>query len=301
MNIYDAVTERIVNQLEQGVIPWRKEWKSTGPSSLPFNKISEKPYRGINVLLLLCSGFNDPRWLTYKQAQGIGAQVRKGEKGTPIVFWSKFIGTKTDSKTGDSEERMIPFARQYTVFNIEQCDGITADLPIDSPAFEPIPAAQKISDDYLQRAHVELRHGGDRAFYHPRLDYIQMPIPGSFVSPEAYYSTLFHEAGHSTGHSSRLDRDFKGGTTFGDCDYSKEELVAEFTAAFLCGEVGLSNERLELNHAAYIQGWMRALKNDKKMLISAAQKAQRAADLVLDRSYAAASETVPEQAVEVAA
>lgn len=301
MNIYDAVTERIVNQLEQGVIPWRKEWKSTGPSSLPFNKISEKPYRGINVLLLLCSGFNDPRWLTYKQAQGIGAQVRKGEKGTPIVFWSKFVGTKTDSKTGDSEERMIPFARQYTVFNIEQCDGITADLPIDAPIFEPIPAAQGIADDYLKRASIELRHGGDRAFYHPRLDYIQMPIPGSFVTPEAYYSTLFHEAGHSTGHASRLDRDFKGGTTFGDCDYSKEELVAEFTAAFLCGEIGLSNERLELNHAAYIQGWMRALKNDKKMLISAAQKAQRAADLVLNRSYAVASETVPEQATEVAA
>lgn len=297
INLYETVTERILAQLEKGLIPWRKEWKASGPSSLPFNYQSERPYRGINVLLLLCSGYSDPRWLTYKQAQSIGAQVRKGEKGTPIVFWSMFAGQKTNTKTGDAEERMIPFARQYTVFNIDQCTGIPADLPIENPAtFEPIPAAQRIADEYLTRAAIELRHGGDRAYYHPRLDFIQMPIPAAFVTPESYYSTLFHEAGHSTGHASRLDRDFKGGTTFGDCDYSKEELVAEFTAAFLCGEVGLSNERVELNHVAYIQGWMKALKNDKKMLMSAAQKAQRAADLVMNRSMAQAAESQPEQA-----
>lgn len=291
MNIYETVNDRIISQLEQGLIPWRKEWKVTGFSGMPSNFQTKKPYRGINILLLGCAPFSDSRWMTYKQAQAIGAQVRKGEKGTPIVFWSTFEREQRNESTGTVDDKKIPFLRQYTVFNAEQIDGIPIELPFDETPFEPIPAAQAIVDSYLSRASIELRHGGDRAFYSPRLDYLQMPKQTAFESPDAYYSTLFHECGHSTGHRTRLDRKFEAGDTFGSVEYSKEELVAEFTAAYLCAQVGISNERLELNHAAYIQGWLRALKNDKTMLLSAAQKAQRAADLIADRTFDATEKT----------
>jgi antirestriction protein ArdC len=286
MNIYESVTNRILGQLEAGIIPWRKEWKSTGAGALPSNFTTEKPYRGVNVWLLMGAPYGDNRWLTYKQAQSIGAQVRRGEKGTPIVFWSTFEGERENAK-GETVESRIPFARTYTVFNVEQCDGITAELPLDRPAFEPIPAAQALADSYLTREYIALKHGGNRAFYSVMLDYVQMPHAADFSSPDAYYSTLFHEMGHSTGHASRLDRGFEKGAVFGSADYSKEELIAEFTAAFLCAETGISNAQVETNQAAYIQGWMRALKNEKTLLIAAAQRAQRAADRVLDRAQVA--------------
>lgn len=283
MNVYEQVTDRILAQLEQGIIPWRKEWKVTGHSNLPSNYMTAKPYRGINILLLLSSAFDDCRFLTYKQAQGIGAQVRKGEKGTPIVFWSTFDAIE-ENKSGESIDKKIPFLRTYTVFHVSQCDGIPVELPFDAPTFEPIPAAQALTAGYLQRETIALKHGGDRAFYHPAIDYIQMPSPASFSTPDAYHSTLFHECAHSTGHASRLDRKFFG-EKFGSETYSKEELVAEFAAAYLCAESGISNALVETNHAAYIQSWMKALKNDKKMLIAAAQKAQHAADRIANRSH----------------
>lgn len=249
----------------------------SGQSHIPANYTTQKPYRGINILLLMAAGFDDCRFLTYKQAQEIGAQVRKGEKGTPIAFWSTFEGK--DKKTG--EEKDVPFLRTYTVFHVSQCDGIPAELPFDAPIFEPIPAAQSMLDGYLDRESIPLRHGGDRAFY-SHLDYIQMPARESFNSPDGYYSTLFHECAHSTGAKNRLDR--QKGKQFGDESYSREELVAEFTAAYLCAETGISNALVEANHAAYIQSWLRALKNDKTMLIHAAQKAQHAADRIAHRA-----------------
>lgn len=285
MTIYESVTERILEQLGKGVIPWRKEWKYSGPVGLPYNRLSGKPYRGINVLLLLSAGFTDARWLTYKQAQELGGNVRRGEKGTRIVFWNLFSKVeKADS--GELTEEKIPFMREYTVFNWEQVDGLTAELPFTDADFEPIPAAQSLTDEYLTRAGIELRHGGGQAYYSPRLDYIQMPDKVSFYSMDAYYATLFHESGHSTGHKTRLARDLENGGGFGSADYSKEELVAEFTAAFLCAQTGISNERLEVNQAAYIQSWMKAFKNDPKMLVSAAQKAQRAADFIQNKTFA---------------
>ena len=285
-NIYETVTERIISQLESGVIPWRKEWKVSGASALPVNFQTKKPYRGINVLLLLSTAYGDSRWLTYKQAQSIGAQVRKGERGTSIVFWSTF---ERELKESGEAER-IPFARGYTVFNVAQCDGIPQALPFDTPEFEPIPAAQSMADGYFSREHLELKHGGGSAFYHPALDYIQMPPRESFSTPDAYYSTLFHEMGHSTGHKSRLNRERETGRKFGDENYAKEELTAELTAAFCCAHTGISNALVESNHAAYIQSWLRALKNDKTLVVSAAQRAQRAADLIANISPAAAAE-----------
>jgi antirestriction protein ArdC len=282
-NVYETVTARIVAQLEAGVIPWRKEWKVTGASGFPANFQTKKPYRGINTLLLLSAVYSDSRWLTYKQAQAIGAQVRKGEHGTQIVFWSTFERDSAESE----ESTRVPFMRTYTVFNVAQCDGIPVELPFDVPAFEPIPAAQALADGYFTREHLNLKHGGDRAFYHPALDYIQMPEPGMFNSPDAYYSTLFHEMGHSTGHTSRLDRARESGRKFGDENYAKEELTAELTAAFLCAQTGISNELVEANHAAYIQSWLRALQNDKTLIVSAAQRAQRASDRILNVNPAA--------------
>lgn len=279
MSVYEQVTARIIAQLEAGIIPWRKEWKTRGGSHIPVNFATKKPYRGINVLLLMAAGFDSSEFLTYKQAQQIGAQVRKGEKGTGIVFWSTF----EDESSEDA--RRVPFMRAYTVFHVSQCDGIPQELPFDAPPFEPIPAAQSLVDEYLTREHLELKHGGERAFYSINLDYVQMPPRESFTSPDGYYSTLFHECGHSTGAKSRLAREF--GEKFGNELYSREELVAEFTAAYLCAETGISNALVEANHAAYIQSWLKALKNDKGMLVTAAQKAQRAADCIANRSQVA--------------
>ena len=281
MNVYETVTSRIIESLDAGIIPWRKEWQA-GAGSLPVNYLTKKTYRGINVFVLLCSEFSSNAWLTYKQAQTLGFQVRKGSKGMPVVFW-KFDKRK-DAVTGEDER--IAFARQYTVFNIEQCDGVPDSLPFDAPTFEPIGEAENLVSRFLSLEKAPaLKHAGGRAFYSPTFDSVTMPARESFTSPEAYYSTLYHELGHATGHETRLDR-FRnvGQFDFGSESYSKEELIAEFTAAFLCAETGIVNESVLTNHAAYVQGWLRSLKNDKALAMQAAQCAQRAADLILCRA-----------------
>jgi antirestriction protein ArdC len=176
--------------------------------------------------------------------------------------------------------------RQYTVFNICQCDNIPQNLPFELPPFTPIEAAELAAKKYLESGNAPtLTHEGDRAFYRPSNDSVTMPHPSTFFSPESYYSTLFHELGHSTMHETRCDRKDAVPKHFGDHNYSKEELVAEFTAAFMCAETGISNEGLETNQAAYIQNWLSQLRNDKKLVVSAAQKAQKAADFMLGRSF----------------
>jgi antirestriction protein ArdC len=277
-SVYDVVTERIIATLESGVIPWRKDWKvsaSTGGGAMPFNMLTGKPYRGINVLTLLCSGYAGNGWVTYKQALEMGYQVRKGEKSSPVVFWKFFP---------KSEDRP-PFARYYSVFNIAQLDGVPDALPFTPEPFDGIASAQAVADAYMVSAsHPELAHGGPSAYYSPAHDRVQMPAPQSFNSPEGYYCTLFHEFIHSTGIGARLNRDeMKGVHKFGDCDYSKEELTAEFGAAFLCAESGVTNDQILTNSAAYIQGWVSKLKSDKTLLMRAASLAQRASDYVLAR------------------
>jgi antirestriction protein ArdC len=299
---------RIIGALEAGVIPWRKEWDAAASDRLPVNAHSGKPYRGINVLTLwseqVAKGYTSHKWLTYKQAQEMGGNVRKGERSTPVVFW------KFDRKANkDGELESFAFARYYNVFNVAQCDG----LPVDAPAvpadrvFTPVESAEIIAARYLDSANApRLRHGGARAFYTRQLDYVQMPERETFRSSEGYYSTLFHELAHSTGHSSRLDR-FRDGaesSAFGSEDYSKEELTAEMAAAFLCAESEILNEATFNNSVAYIQGWLKALKNDKGMVVSAAQRAQRASDYIMDRKpYAesASEETAAAPAAEMAA
>lgn len=279
-NVYEAITDKIVKQLEAGIIPWRKGWKSTS-SGLPLNYITRKPYRGINILTLFMTRFESNQWMTYKQAQSIGANVRRGEHGEQIVFW------KFDKKlNADGEEQRWAMARTYTVFNVEQIDGLPVALPFDAVPFDPIVSADAIVQTYMGCGnHPTLAHGGNSAYYRPSQDHVQMPPQTSFLSEREYYSTLFHEFAHSTGHKSRLDRSHTGG--FGTEDYSKEELIAEFAACFLCADAGISNDDLITNSTAYIQGWLKVLKNDTKLAMSAAQAAQRAVDIVQCRTFGA--------------
>jgi len=252
---------------------------------MPKNLVSKKEYRGINIFLLGCQEYSSPYWLTFKQAADKGGHVRKGEKSTPVVFW-KWIDRK-DVDGADTEESngngKVPLLRYYSVFNVEQVDGIIAPPSPESITnqFSPIQIAQEIIAGMPLRP--EVKHGGNQPAYSPMLDYVRMPEPSSFLSPEEYYATAYHELVHSTGHSSRVGR--KGilePSYFGSHEYSKEELVAEMGAAFLCGVAGIGHRTIE-NSAAYIRGWLKSLKNDKKMLVMAAAQAQKAADYILNQ------------------
>jgi antirestriction protein ArdC len=281
---YAVVTERIIEALEQGIVPWHQPWRSPtglGPRSLA----SGKPYRGINVWTLAVTaqlrGYTSPYWLTFKQAKERGGSVRKGEKGTQIVLW-KPVKKTFENENGEKENGGYLLLRYFTVFNSEQCDGIEVPTSETEPVREhaPIEEAQLISDRFIGVLNgPQLQHGGGRAFYMPALDRVQMPLPEQFESAEHYYGTLFHELAHSTGHDSRLKREGIGSSVFGSPDYSKEELVAEMAAAFLCGDAGID---VNVPHrAGYIASWLKALKDDRKLLVHAAAAAQKAADCVL--------------------
>lgn len=291
MSVYESVTNRIIESLEAGVIPWKREWKTSGKTSgLPYNLVSGKPYRGVNILTLFCSPYQSRGWATYKQAQELGYQVRKGEKATPIVFW-KFPSKAEKLANPDA----APFARLYSVFNVEQLDGVPAALPLtDAVTFDPIEECERVTNAFMSSvSHPELKHRGSQPCFIQRLDLVEMPVRESFHSAGGYYATLFHEFAHSTGIEARLNRpEFAKGSTFGDENYSREELVAEFASAFLCAETGCSNEERLNNSVAYIQGWIKVLKNDKSIAVEAAQKAQRAADFILLRSFADVKEEV---------
>lgn len=312
--VYERVTDRIVAMLEQGVAPWQKPW-TTGaagagyvdgaPAWFPRNAVSRKPYRGINVWLLLSAegSYQDNRWLTFKQALDLGGNVRKGEKGTQIVLWKPTSRTVKDEQSGEDKRRDGLFATTFTVFNVEQCEnlklpGLTTEekAEVEPPTKEERHLeAQAILLAYLDGEHGPggIAHQGSRAYYSPDFDAITLPAQASFRSLDDYYTTAFHEAAHSTGHKSRLDRGF--GATFGDHRYSREELVAEFTASFLAAVSGI--ERTIDNSAAYLQSWASALKKDPKALISAASQAQKAADLILTAGVASEEEDDAEVAV----
>lgn len=288
MDVYEKITQRIIETLETGVIPWRKEWKTAGKSSgLPYNLLTGVAYKGANVISLLCSPYASNGWCTYKQALELGYQVRKGEKASPIIFWS-FPDKKQKGESSESKASFA-FAKQYSVFNIEQLDGVPEQLPFDgAESFDPIVEAEGIVNAFMASAsHPTLAHGGSRAYFRPSADHVQMPVQSSFLSAGGYYATLFHEFVHSTGIKSRCNRpELVAMTNFGDEEYSKEELTAEFGSAFLCAEAGISNDERLANSAAYIQCWVRELKNDKTLIVRAAQLAQRAANFVMLRTVA---------------
>lgn len=277
--VYEIITERIIAELQKGVVPWHKPWKSSGPMNL----VSKRAYRGVNTWLLGVSQYASPYWLTFKQAKALGGSVRAGQKATPVVFWKP---VKSKDKTS-GEEKTFPLLRYYSVFNVEQCDGLEKHIPVDvAKTVAPIDAAAAIVEGMPDKPTIQ--HGGTRACYAPGSDTVTMPPRDTFDNGEFYYSTLFHELTHATGHVSRLDR--KGITEsagFGSETYSKEELVAELGAAFLCAEAGIV-ERLIDNSAAYINNWLGALKQDVKLVVQAAAQAQKAADYILNRKPAEA-------------
>lgn len=271
--VYQIVTDRIIQQLEKGVIPWQKPWSASGA---PRNLVSKKPYQGMNYFMLGNTGEN---WfLTFNQAKKLGGKVKKGSSGYPVVFW-KFLEVE-DRETG--EIKRVPLLRYFTVFALRDVEGIERAEPAvaEQKNMNPIEEAEKIIAGMPNCPKIE--HGGDRAFYRPRQDFIRLPEVRDFVNMQEYYSTAFHELAHSTGHESRLNRpevmDFTG---FGSHKYSKEELVAEMGAAFLAGHAGFVDRTIE-NSAAYLQGWLNVLKSDNKMLVHAAGKAQKAADYILN-------------------
>lgn len=282
MDVYQIINNKIIELLEQGAIPWKKPWNAQ--SNYPRNLTSKKPYRGVNVFLLACQQYSNPWWLTFKQVQEKGGHVIKGAKSTPVIFW-KWLD-KSNPEGSDSEEVQngkIPLLKYYNVFNIEQTEGIDVPEPEETHnEFDSVTAAEEVIAN--MPLSPDIRHGGNRAYYSPTLDYIQLPNQHTFDSAEEYYNTCFHELAHSTGHISRLGRkSILEPSYFGSHEYSKEELVAELAAAFLSGHCCIENITIK-NSAAYIQGWLKSLKNDKTLLVHAAAQAQKAADYILKTS-----------------
>ena len=272
MDIYAEVTNRIITEIEKdGVLAWRKPWLTMGAA---VSHTTGKPYSLLNQLLLGRAG----EWLTFKQVQEEGGYVRRGEKSRMVVFW-KWID-KEDEETG--EVTQIPYLRYYNVFHVDQCEGITAKHMQTNPnPASPDETAEKIIADYVRREGATLEHEeGDRAFYQPSTDRIVVPTMAQFTESAEYYSTCFHELTHSTGHMKRLAR-LDTTANFGSESYSKEELVAELGSAALVNHCGMETASSFHNSAAYVANWLTALKNDKRLIVSAASKAQKAVDLIL--------------------
>jgi len=269
---YDRITERIVSLLSQGTVPWHKPWQvKTG---LPRNLVSQKPYRGINVFLLMAMNYESPHWLTLRQANLLGGQIKPGEKSCPVVFW-KPMKVK-DKESG--EERKIPFLRLYHVFNVAQCTGLKNIPPADDSAFVQTKPAEIVAKMPLPPA---IKLGMNAAYYSPANDLIGMPDRERFDAEDNYHATLFHELVHSTGHEKRLKRaGIVERNGHGSDPYGKEELIAELGSAFLCGYAGIVDRTI--NHsAAYLEGWLKQLKEDKTLIVHAAAQAQKAADFIL--------------------
>ena len=289
---YQVITDRIIKALEAGTAPWRKPWIADGNE--PKNLISGRAYRGfLNRILLGLSNYESPYFLTYKQAKDLGGNVRRGEKGTVVTFWKIM-----DREGENGKEEHIPFLKTYTVFNaLAQCEGLDGKVPDTAPPkfeHDPIKEAEAIVAAMPKRPAIS--HGGGVACYMPDPDKVKMPLAERFTAREEYYSALFHELAHATGHKSRLDRGLS--TCFGTHAYSKEELVAEMTAAYLCGQAGIVDKTLD-NSAAYINGWLRALQNDRRLIVGAASQAQKAADFILGQ--AATTAAADDEALDEAA
>lgn len=270
-SIYEMVTERIMEQLEKGVIPWRKPWVNGGA----VNWKTQKPYRGINVMLL-----GEGEYATFKQIKEAGGKVKKGEKSSIVVFW-KWL-EKENEESGETER--IPLLRYYRVFEINrQVEGLESKRAFETFEHDPIEQCEGIVDGFINKP--EIFNVRDGAWYKPWDDYVNVPPMNDFQKVEEYYSTLFHELIHSTGHKDRLNRDgIMKMNRFGSEDYSKEELVAEIGAAMLCGQARIDNHTIE-NSGAYIQSWLKKLKDDKTLLVSAGAQAQRAADHILGVTF----------------
>jgi antirestriction protein ArdC len=274
-SVYEIVTEKIIKQLESGVAPWRKPWTCETPANL----LTQKEYRGLNVFTLASQGFPSRFWLTFNQATKLGGRIRKGEKSSPVIFWNIGDERETTAQEGAKETSRPFLLRYYSVFNLSQAEGIDipASLLQETRTNDPIETCEQIVTNMPVPPSFEQ---SDKAWYSPTNDVVGMPARGLFHSSEEYYATEFHELAHSTGHAKRLHREnFDNPVSFGSESYSKEELIAEMTAAMLCGVAGIEQRILE-NSAAYVKTWIARLKSDSRLLVSAASQAQKAADSI---------------------
>jgi antirestriction protein ArdC len=290
--IYDMITERVVDKIEDAlkavengdaaIAPWHRPWFQAG---MPVNLVSKKHYRGMNIFMLSMLGYASPYFVTYNQAKKLGGKVKKGEKGCPVVFWKWVEASKDKDGKQLDKPKKIPFLRYYTVFNVDQTEGIDeSKIPeIPTREFNPIEDGDRIIDEMPNAPTFEEKEA--RAFYRPSMDTLNMPRRELFDGDNEYYSTRFHEMIHATGHTSRLNRnEVMDGNLFASHDYSTEELVAEMGAVFLCNEIGI--ESTFDNSVAYLKNWLGRLKDDTKMLITAAGRAQKAVDYILDNDPA---------------
>jgi antirestriction protein ArdC len=274
--VYEEVTQKIIEELEQGTAPWVKPWQG-GVGRMPYNATSQRRYSGVNVLLLWSEafrkGYRHHGWLTFKQARALGGHVKKGEHGCHVVYASSF--TKHEQgEDGEEQDRKIPFLKSYTVFNVAQTERLPS-LIYAVPEKKPLDDAIEDVEVFLARIGADVRHGGDRACYMPGMDAIALPEPSCFETAAHYYATSLHEHTHWSGAKHRLNRDLTG--RFGDAAYAAEELVAELSAAFLCASLSIPGR---LRHAEYLGSWLKVLQEDKKAIFTAASRATEAAQFL---------------------
>jgi antirestriction protein ArdC len=283
-NIYDEITTKIIAELEAGRLPWVQPWGSSAvsaPLAMPRNAATDRGYSGINVLILwgavVQHGFVTQGWLTFRQALGLGGNVRKGEHGTTVVYADRFIPDDERRRAQDNgdDPAAIPFLKRFTVFNVAQCEGLPDGLSAPPPPIAEgliVPEVEAL----IRASGADLRLGGDKAFYAPGPDFIQIPRPEAYFEPINWHRTALHELGHWSGHPGRLARDLSGG--FGSKAYSREELVAEMTSAFCCASLGIAPT---VRHADYIGAWLDVLREDNRAIVRAASAASKAADYLL--------------------
>jgi antirestriction protein ArdC len=296
-DIYTEVSQRILAELERGALPWIKPWSATAGQNVPCNAVTNRPYSGCNVVLLWLArgrGWPTPRFLTYRQAQSLGGNVRKGEHGTRVLFVKQLRVKDKANPAGD--DKLIPMMREYTVFNVAQCDGLPERVISGAPQRVRNPDTRDATaDEFLTATGATIREGAGEAYYSPGSDSITLPAFAAFKGADSFYNTAFHELTHWTGHKSRCGRDLKN--RFGSQAYAAEELIAELGAAFMAAEFGFDGD---VRHAGYIATWIELLKSDKRAFFTACSKAQQAADYLRGlalRDSAAADDSDAEEAM----
>lgn len=281
-SIYDEVTSKIIAELEAGRIPWVQPWGATVGASvaMPKNGATGRQYSGINVLILwgavIEHGFPSQSWLTFRQALSLGGNVRRGERGTTVVYADRFVpdDAKRRARETGEEAAAIPFLKRFTVFNAAQCENLPESVAAVSPS--PPGLIEPQVEALIRETGIDFRIGGDQAFYAPALDYVQVPPPQAYFEPINWHRTALHELGHATGHASRLGRDLSG--SFGSKKYAFEELVAEMNAAFCCASLGIVPT---IRHADYVGAWLEVLREDNRAIVRAASQASKASDWLL--------------------
>lgn len=283
-NLYSEITDKIIAELEAGRVPWVQPWGTAAakaPLGLPKNASTERQYSGINVLLLwgavIERGFTGQSWLTFRQALSLGGNVKKGERGTTVVYADRFVpeDEKRRARETGEEAQAIPFLKRFTVFNTDQCENLPEDVATAAP---PVPTGliEPRVEALIEATGIHFRIGGDRAFYVPAHDYVQVPPPQAYFEPINWHRTALHELGHASGAPHRLNRDLSG--SFGSKKYAFEELIAEINAAFCCASLGIEPT---VRHADYIGSWLEVLREDNRAIVRAASQASKAADWLL--------------------